>query len=66
MRRNYPRNSRRDPAENYDVIYDTMPDRPDVSRIIDHPRKLITVNLCADPYRAAPQEVYHEPTFPFY
>lgn len=62
MRRNYPRNSRRDPAENYDVIYDTMPDRPNISRIIDHPRKLITVNLCANPWTAEPKEIFWERT----
>ena len=53
-------------AEYYDVEYELIPDQPFTSKIINHPRKLITVNLCADPYRAAPQEVYHEPAFPFY
>lgn len=58
MRRNYPRRTHRDPAENYDVVYDTIPERQDVSRIINHPRKLITINLCANPYTAEPEEIF--------
>lgn len=58
MRRNYPRRTHRDPVENYDLVYDFFPDRQDVSRIIDHPRKLVTVNLCANPWTAEPEEVF--------
>ena len=47
-------------VENYDVIYDFLPDQPHVSRIIDHPRKLVTINRCADPYRSEPIEIYRE------
>lgn len=62
MRRNYPRRTHRDPAENYDVIYDNLPERQNVSCIINHPRKLITINLCANPYIAMPEEVFWERT----
>lgn len=58
MRRNYPNRVHRDPEEHYDRIYDALPDRPNVSRIIDHPRKLVTINLCANPYTALPEEVF--------
>ena len=47
-------------VENYDVIYDFLPDLPHVSRIIDHPRKLVTVNRCADPFCSKPREIPHE------
>ena len=59
---NAPRRFYRDPAECYDVVYDVLPDRQEVSRIIDHPRKLITINLCANPYIAMPEEVFWERT----
>lgn len=62
MRRNYPKRVHRDPAECYDVIYDTMPDRQHISRIINHPRKLIIINLCANPWTAAPEEIFRERT----
>lgn len=58
----YPRKNYRDPTEYYDVIYDTIPERQEISRIIDHPRKLITVNLCANPYTAQVEEVFYERT----
>ena len=32
-----PRRNYRDPEEYYDVVYDTIPDRPEISKIIDHP-----------------------------
>lgn len=53
-------------VEYYDTVYDHIPDRPEVSRFINHPRKLVTINLSADPYYAQPLEIHHEPTFPFY
>lgn len=59
---NAPRRFYRDPAECYDVVYDVLPERQNVSRIIDHPRKLITINLCANPYIAMPEEVFWERT----
>lgn len=62
MRRNYPRRAHRDPAECYDVVYDNLPDRQNISRIIDHPRKLITINLCANPYMAEAVEIFREHT----
>lgn len=62
MRRNYPRRSHRDPIANYDVVYDALPGQPNVSRIIDHPRKLITINLTANPWTAEPEEIFYEPT----
>lgn len=62
MRRNYPKRSHRDPMEHYDVVYDTMPDRQHISRIIDHPSKLITINLCANPWTAEPKEIFRERT----
>ena len=57
-----PRRNYRDPEENYDIVYDSMPDRPEVSRIINHPRKLVTVNLAANPYLAEAVEVFRERT----
>lgn len=57
-----PRRNYRDPEECYDVVYDTIPDRPEIGRIIDHPRKLVTVNLCANPYTAQVEEVFYERT----
>ena len=57
-----PRRNYRDPEEYYDIEYDTIPEMQDVSRIINHPRKLVTVNLCANPYTAQVQEVFHERT----
>ena len=62
MRRNYPRRTHRYPAENYDVVYDTIPERQNVSRIVDHPRKLITINLCANPCTAEVEEIFYERT----
>lgn len=58
MRRNYPRNTRRNPEECYDHIYRAMPGRPHVNRIIHHPRKLVIHNLCADLHCSAPEEVF--------
>lgn len=57
-----PHRTRRDIEESYDVTYAVMPDIPHISRIIDHPRKLIIINLCADPWNAQPEEIYREPT----
>jgi hypothetical protein len=57
-----PRRNYRDPEEYYDVEYDTIPEMQDVSRIINHPRKLVTVNLCANPYTAQVQEIFYERT----
>ena len=62
MRRNYPRRTHRDPAENYDVVYDAIPERQNVSRIVDHPRKLITINLCANLWMAEVEEIFYERT----
>lgn len=58
MRRNYPKRVQRNPEEYYDHIYEAMPDEPHISRIIDHPRKLVTINLCADMWDSAPVEKY--------
>lgn len=62
MRRNYPRRTHRDPEEYYDHIYRAMPEDPGVSRIIDHPRKMVIHNLCANPYTAVPEEIFIERT----
>lgn len=62
MRRNYPRNSRRDPEEYYDHIYRYMPHKPHVSRIINHPRKLVIHNRCADPYCSEPEVIHRART----
>lgn len=49
-------------VENYDVIYEFYPDRPEVSKIIDHRRKLVTINMDADPYFSAPVVIdFEEP-----
>ena len=64
MRRNYTvRKSNL--AEYYDVEYDFLPDHPLISRIIDHPRKLITINRCADPYYAQPVDVFNPDVNPY-
>lgn len=57
-----PRKNYRDQTEYYDVIYDTIPDRSEIGRIIDHPRKLVTINLCANPYTAQVEEIFYERT----
>lgn len=57
MRRNYPRNTHRDPEEYYDHIYRDMPGEPFTSRIIDHPRKLVIHNVCAHPYASSPRTI---------
>lgn len=51
MRRNHPKHSRKPvkPEDRYDTEYIFMPDRPDVKRIIHHPRKVILVNMDAWP-----------------
>ena len=59
---NAPRRFYRDPEECYDIIYDALPDRPEVSRIVDHPRKLITINLMADAWASAPEEIFRDRT----
>lgn len=59
MHKNYSHRARRPIEELYDVVYDAMPDRRDVSRIIDHPRKLVTINLCAYPWAAEVVEIAH-------
>lgn len=58
----YPRKNHRDPEEYYDHIYRPMPDEPTISRIIDHPRKLVIHNSCANPYIAVPEEIDRERT----
>lgn len=64
MRRNYTvRKSNL--AEYYDTVYDFLPDYPHISRITDHPRKLVTINRCADPYRAEPVEVFNPDCNPY-
>ena len=57
-----PRKNYRDPEEYYDHIYEDMPDRADVSKVIDHPRKLVIHNLCANPWTAMPEEIFYERT----
>ena len=44
----------------FDTEYDFLPDQPYTSKIIDHPRKLVTVNLCADPYHSEPVEILRD------
>lgn len=62
MRKNRTPRVRRDPEEHYDHIYEDMPDCPLVSRIIDHPRKLVIHNLCANPWMATVEEINWERT----
>lgn len=64
MRRNYTiRKSSL--TEYYDVEYDFMPNHPNISRVIDHPRKLITINRCADLHYAEPYEVFNPDCNPY-
>lgn len=60
MRKNYPRTVRRDPEEYYDHVYECLPEYPNVSRFILHPRKLVMHNLCANPYTANSMEIFRE------
>ena len=59
------RNNRTRPSsltKNYDVIYRFIPKHPEISYIINHPRKLIVMNRCADPYNSRPKVVPYERT----
>ena len=56
MRRNFTVRKSNIPAY-YDRVYDFMPEQPLVSRIIDHRRKLVTINRSADPCRAEAVEI---------
>lgn len=64
MRRNYT-TRKSNMVEYYDTVYDHIPDRPEVSRFINHPRKLVTINLSADPYRSWPVEIFNPETNPY-
>ena len=64
MRKNHPRGTYRDPEEHYDLVYDFFPDQQEVSRIIDHRRKLTTVNLCANPAIAQPLDIRYDSHVP--
>lgn len=57
MRKNY-----RNPEEHYDHVFECMPDQQDTRCIINHPRKLVTHNLCANPYTAQSREIFRERT----
>jgi|GEM_PF-5681239 len=61
MRHNYTVR-RSNLVENYDVVYKHIPEKQHVSRIIDHPRKLIIINMCCNPYDAMPEEIFYERT----
>lgn len=63
MRRNYTVR-RSNLAEYYDTVYDFLPDSR-ISRVIDHPRKLVTINRCADLYRAEPVEINNPDCNPY-
>lgn len=62
MRRNYPRGAQRNPMEIYDIIHVHLPSKPGTRRIIDCPRKLVKINLCADPYTATDDVIPRERT----
>ena len=64
MRRNYTVR-RSNLEEYYDVEYDFMPNYPQIERVIDHPRKLVTINRCADPRYAQPVEVFNPDVNPY-
>lgn len=64
MRRNFTIRKSSLP-EYYDTVYDYLPDMPHVSKIINHPRKLITINRSADPYYAHPMEVFNPDVNPY-
>ena len=49
MRRNHPKNARRNPYRYYDIIYIPMVDSPNIRYVVDRTRKLIIINPCADP-----------------
>ena len=52
-----PRRNYRDPEENYDHVYRAIPGEANVSRFINHPRKLVIHNTCANPYCSEPKEI---------
>lgn len=58
MRRNHPKRTERRNTERYEHIYRSMPDRPNVSLIIDHERKLVIHNQCANLFVAIPVEAF--------
>lgn len=58
MRRNHPKRRRAlRPVERYDTEYISMPERPDVKRIINHPRKTVFINIDAWPLTEKEVEV---------
>ena len=66
MRKNYPRGTYRDPEEHYDLVYDFYPDQQEVSRIIDHRRKLVTINNCADYHFARTIDIHYDSHVPVF
>lgn len=54
MRRNHPKRAPRRRIETYEHIYRSIPERPSVSLIIDHERKLVIHNRCANLFVAVP------------
>lgn len=61
MRHNYPPRKERPVENRYDTTYEAYPELPHISRIIDHSRKLITINLYADPFNSGPHEIAAKP-----
>lgn len=57
-----PRRNYRDPEENYDHVYRAIPGEANVSRFINHPRKLVIHNTCANPWTAEVEEIFYERT----
>lgn len=66
MRKNYPRAAQRNPEEFYDHVYASYPDQPDISRIIDHRRKLVTINNCADYHFARTLDIHYDSHVPVF
>lgn len=64
MRHNYTVR-RSNLVDYYDTEYIFLADQPFVSRIIDHPRKLVLINRCADSRRAEPVELFNPDYNPY-
>lgn len=60
MRRNHPKRTQRRRIETYEHIYRSIPERPSVSLIIDHERKLVIHNQCANLFVAVPLEAFRD------
>jgi len=62
MRHNYPPRTIRNIEDRYDKIYECHPEAPQVRQINNHPRKLIIINIAADPLYSIVEDIWEEKT----